>query len=468
MTALRGNYRVTLTLLAAAAVTYSLLQSLVVPSLLTIQRDLHASTAAAAWVFSALFLSASIATPIAGRLGDMFGKQRTLVVILAIFAVGLACSALADSIEVMIAGRAIQGVGGAIFPLAFGIIRDEAPPERVAQGIGWISALLGIGAAFGIILAGPITQHLSYHWLFWFPLMAVAVVIVGTIALVPESPIRARGRVDWAGAVLLAAWLVPFLVGVTEGPIWGWSSGRVVGLFALAAGMLALWITVERRTRDALVDMKMMRRRPVFTTNLAAFLFGFGTVGTLLLVPAFVQQPESGGFGFSASVTEAGVFMLPLTLAMLVAGPIAGRLSGSVGSRVALITGSIASAAAFVFLTLAHDAAWQIYVGTGLMGVGLGFSFASLANLIVESVPASQTGVATGMNTIVRTLGSAVGGQVCAAILAGAATASGASTERGFTIAFGACAVSLILALLAALAVPKPAGALIEAVPEAA
>jgi len=168
----RPNHNVTFTLLAVAAVAYALLQSLVAPALLTIQHDLHTTTAAAAWILTAYLLSASVVTPIAGRLGDMFGKKRTLVWVMVLLALGTALAGLATSIGVMIAARVIQGAGGAVFPLSFSIIRDEFPRHRVPHGVALISAILGIGGGLGIVLAGPIVQHFSYHWLFWFPLIA--------------------------------------------------------------------------------------------------------------------------------------------------------------------------------------------------------------------------------------------------------------------------------------------------------
>jgi Major Facilitator Superfamily len=169
--------------------------------------------------------------------------------------------------------RVIQGAGGAIFPLSFSIIRDEFPAERVPVGIAMISAILGIGGGLGIVLAGPIVQHLSYHWLFWLPLIAVVAAAVGTQLFVPESPVRSPGRIDWTGAALLAGWLVALLLPISEGETWGWTSTRTLGLFAIAAVLAAVWVWVESRTAAALVDMGMMRMRAVWTTNLAALVF---------------------------------------------------------------------------------------------------------------------------------------------------------------------------------------------------
>jgi len=463
----RQHYNVTFTLLAVAAVAYALLQSLVAPALLTIQEDLHTTTAGAAWILTAYLLSASVVTPIAGRLGDMYGKKRVMVAVLIVLALGTALAGLATTIGVMIVARVIQGAGGAIFPLSFAIIRDEFPRERVPHGIALISAILGIGGGLGIVLAGPIIQHLDYHWLFWFPLVAVVIATIGIFIFVPESPVRTRGRIDPIGAVLLAAWLTALLVPISEGPVWGWTSPKTIGLFALAAVLIPVWVWSESRSRAPLVDMQMMRLRPVWTTNLAALVLGFGMFASFVLVPEFVELPARDGFGFGASVTQAGLFMLPATIGMLIGGPISGRLSSTVGSRVPLMLGALLSCIAFVLLTVAHDQRWEIYFALLVMGIGIGFAFASMANLIVESVPAQQTGVATGMNTIIRSTGGAIGSQVSAAIVT-ATLVSGRPTDRGFTLAFAAAAGALALGFFVALYVPKPAEAHEEAVAEAA
>jgi EmrB/QacA subfamily drug resistance transporter len=459
----RQHHSVTFTLLAVGAVAYALLQSLVAPALLAIQHDLHTTTSGAAWILTAYLLSASVLTPIAGRAGDIYGKKRALVAVLLVLAAGTALAGFATSIGVMIVARVIQGAGGAVFPLSFSIIRDEFPRERVPHGIALISAIMGIGGGLGIVLAGPIVQHLDYHWLFWIPLVGVLVATLGVALFVPESPVRTPGRIDPRGAILLGGWLVALLVAVSMGPSWGWSSEKTLGLFVLAAILIVVWVVSESRSSAPLVDMRTMRLRPVWTTNLAALVIGFGMFASFVLVPEFTELPESTGYGFGASVTQAGLFMVPATLAMLLAGPIAGRLSSTVGSKVPLVLGAASSALAFVLLAVAHSQHWEIYVAMFVMGIGIGFAFASMANLIVESVPAHQTGVATGMNTIVRSIGGAVGAQVSAVILTATLAANGLPTERGFTIAFAVCAVALVVGVVVALGVPARARERVEA-----
>jgi EmrB/QacA subfamily drug resistance transporter len=451
----RQHYGLTFSVLALAGISYALLQSLVAPALPEIQRDLGTTTEAVTWVFTSFLLSASIATPVAGRLGDMFGKERTLLLVLVILAGGTLVSALAHSVSLLILGRVIQGTGGAIFPLAFGIIRDEFPPGRVASGIGFISALLGVGGGAGIVLAGPIIEHLSYHWLFWLPLVPTLIAAICTHLFVPESPLKPGGKVNWGGAALLSAWLVALLLGASEGPSWGWTSPGVIGLFVLAGILLAAWIAYESRAIEPLVDMTMMRLRGVWTTNLAATLLGFGMYGSFITIPQFVETPARAGYGFHASVTQAGLFLVPSTLGMLAVSPLAGRIAHSVGSRVALAVGALLTMVCFIILAAAHTHSWEIYVASLFLGGGIGLAFAALANLIVEAVPPAQTGVATGMNTIMRTIGGAIGGQVAASIIAATIVAGGLPAERGFTIAFAVSAGALFVSFLSALAVPR-------------
>jgi len=445
---------VILSVLTVAGGAYALLQSLVVPALPALQQDLHTTPAGVTWIFTAYLLAASVATPIAGRLGDMFGKKRTLVVVLAGVSVGTFIAALATTLPVMIGARLVQGLGGAIFPLAFGIIRDEFPRERVAGGIALISGLLGIGGGLGIVLSGPILAHLDYHWLFWIPFMVLALTAVATVFLVPESPVRAPGDVHWTGAALLSLWLVCLLLAISEAPTWGWPSARTLGLLVAAAVIGVVWVGVEARSRTPLVDMQMMRLRGVWTTNLAGFLIGFGMYSSFVLIPQFVQTPASNGYGFGSSVTEAGLFLVPSTVMMLVAAPVAGRLSGRFGSKLPLVIGASVTTISFALLALAHSAHWQIYLASLLLGIGVGFAFASMANLIVEAVRADQTGVATGMNAVMRTIGGAIGGQVAASILSATLLADGLPSEHGYTLSFLIMAAALGASIVASLAVP--------------
>ncbi len=431
-----------------------LLQSLVVPALPTLQAALNTSQSTASWILTAYLLSASVATPVLGRLGDMFGKERMLIIVLVALTAGSLVAALTSSIAVMIAARVVQGLGGAVFPLSFGIIRDEFPRERVPAAIGGISTILGVGGGLGIVLAGPIVDHLNYHWLFWIPLVMTALATVATIIWVPESPVKTPGSVNVTAGVLLSGWLVTLLVGVSEGSNWGWTSARIIGLFAAAVILFAAWVAVELRSRVPLVDVRLMRTPIVWWTNISALLFGFGMYSMMVVLPEFMEAPHQAGYGFAASVTAAGAALIPATVAMMVIGVAIGPITRAVGSKIPLAAGGIIGGAGFAFLAAAHSAVWQVYVATALAGVGMGLAFSAMTNLIVEAVPSSQTGVATGMNANIRTVGGAIGSQVVVGVITAGLVAGELPAERGYVISFIIMAVAMVAAGLAALLVP--------------
>jgi EmrB/QacA subfamily drug resistance transporter len=454
----RTNSGVTFVVLATAALAFSLLQSLIIPAIPQLEHTLHTSEDSASWLLTAYLLSAAIATPILGRLGDTMGKKKMMVIVLIALSVGTLVSALATSLTIMIVGRVIQGAAGAVFPLAFGIIRDEFPPERVAGAIGVLSAILGLGVGGGILLAGPILEHLSYHWLFWFPLVMALGATVATVVFVPESLVRTGGHINWLGALLMSGWLVTGLLAVSYGPTWGWHSPTVLLLFAATAVLLGLWIFSESRSRSPLVDMRMMRIPAVWSTNLAALLFGFGMFAMFITVPQFAQTPSSAGYGFGASVTQSGLYLLPFASAMVLIAPMTGRLSKRVGSKAVLIAGALFSAACYLLLTLTHSAPWTIYTAAGLLGVGVALGYASMANLIIEAVPVEQTGVATGMNTNIRNIGAALGSGVATSLVIGEMLPNGYPKEAGYVLAFAASGIAMLIAAGAALMIPRREG----------
>src|SRR4051794_20273153 len=393
-------------------------------------------------------------TPIVGRLGDMYGKERLLMIVLLALALGTLISAVASSLWLMLAGRIIQGVGGGIFPLAFSIIRDEFPNDRVPGSIGLVSSLLGIGGGAGVVFAGIVTQNLSYHWLFWFPLGIIVVTAYLTMRYIPESPVKTPAHVNYRAAALMTAGISGVLLAITQTSTWGWGSPKTLGLLALGGVLIAAWVLEELRSREPLVDMRMMAIRGVWTTNTVAFLIGVGMYSSFVLLPELVQEPTSTG-GFGASVTVAGLFLLPATIAIVVIGQMAGLLERRIGSRGSLIGGAMFALACYILLVADRSQQWEIYVAAGLLGIGIGLSFSAMANLIVENVRQDQTGVATGMNAVTRTLGGAFGGQLAATLLASNLGAGGIPTSSGFTLSFLMCLIALAAALGFAVWVPR-------------
>src|SRR6185436_10562075 len=241
--------------------------------------------------------------PVLGKLGDQFGKERMLLVSLGLFLAGCLGAAFAWNIWSLIAFRVVSGAGGAI-------IRDEFPPEKVKVGIGLLSAVFGVGGGFGIVLSGVIVDNFSWRLLFLLGSIPVALSIALVHRFVPESPIRSPSRVDIPGALLLSGGLLSLMVALTEGESWGWTSPRLLGLIVVAALFFLLWGMVELRSSSPMVDMRMLSHRPVLLTNIATLISGFALFSCFVLLPTFVESNSSNGYGFSASATVAGLYLL--------------------------------------------------------------------------------------------------------------------------------------------------------------
>jgi EmrB/QacA subfamily drug resistance transporter len=451
----RAHPQVTLVVLSVAALAYSVLAGAINPALPTIQRALHASENHVTFVITGYLLAASVGTGIIGRLGDMFGKRRVLVWTLGILALGDLLAAVAHSLPLLITARVIQGTGGGIFPLSFAIIRDELPPERVPGSIGLISSILSLGSAAGIVIGGLVIEHLGWHALFWLPLAVTVLAALAAWRFIPESPIRTPGRINWTAAALMSTGISTVLLGISEATSWGWGSPKTLGLIAVGLFLCVLWVLVESRSAEPLIDMAMMRLRGVWTTNVVGFLVGAGMYSMFFVLPQFVQQPKSTGYGFGASVVVAGLYILPTTVGVVVVGATIGPITRRFGSKAAMLVGSALTALSALWIALQHGSPWDALITMGIFGLGIGLAFAATSNLIVEAVDPHQTGAAGGMNTVMRTIGGALGGQIAATFIAGHTLPDGRPALHGFVQAWELQVGILVVCVLAGFLVPR-------------
>ena len=458
---------VTFAVLAVAASSFALLQSLIVPVLPTIQAEFDTSQTTVTWVLTAYLLSASISTPLLGRVGDVVGKTKVLVVCLVALSLGSLVAALAPSIGWLIAARVLQGVGGGVLPLSFGIIRDEFR-ERMTMALSVIASLTAVGFGFGIVLAGPIVDAVGFRGLFWLPMMVTMVVAVVALLFVPESPLRTPARLPILPAILLGGWLIALLLGLSQGNHWGWASPEVLGLFALALLLAAAWVAVELRVEVPMIDMRMMRRRGVWTSNVVSGCVGFGVLASFGFLPQLLQTPPEAGYGFGATITDSGRLLLPSAVASFVVGFFTAALIRRFGARSVITAGLLITGSAFISVALFHNETWQLYAATTVQGIGSGLVFSSLAGVVVASVPREQTGVASGMNANIRTIGGSIGAAVMAGVITAHDGLAGYPDERGYVIGFVVLGIVVGLASLAALRIPNShdlasAGALADA-----
>ncbi|OIK26746.1 MFS transporter [Streptomyces malaysiense] len=440
--------------LAFAGIVVAVMQTLLVPVIKDLPQLLHTAPSNATWVLTSTLLSGAVATPIMGRLGDLYGKRRMLIASLAVMVIGAMVSALTSQLLVMIAGRTLQGFAMGAIPLGIGLMRDMLPRERLGSAMALMSSSIGVGGGLALPAAALVAQHTNWHALFYGAAGLGVLAIALTLLTVPESPMRAAGSFDLPGALGLSAGLVLLLLPITKGSDWGWSSATTLGLFVASVVVLLLWGLYELRAEAPLVDLRTTARPAVLFTNLASIMVGVAFYVVSLVLPQLLQLPKATGYGLGQSMVVAGLCVAPLGLTMMFTAPVYARLSARYGPKTTLIIGLLIIAIGYGGGLGLMQAAWQTILTSVILGAGIGLAYSSLPALIVGAVPASETGAANGLNTLMRSIGTSVSSAVIGMVLANTAHTVGGMaipTMHGFRVSFliatGAVAAGLLLAL---------------------
>ncbi|MET8565028.1 MFS transporter [Streptomyces flaveolus] len=446
--------------LAFAGIVVAVMQTLLVPVIKDLPQLLDTAPSNATWVLTSTLLSGAVATPIMGRLGDLYGKRRMLVLSLAVMVVGALVSAFTDQLLTMIVGRALQGFAMGAIPLGIGLMRDMLPREKLGSAMALMSSSIGVGGGLALPAAALVAQHTDWHALFYGAAGLGALAILLTLLVVPESPMRAKGSFDVLGALGLSTGLVLLLLPITKGSDWGWSSGTTLGLFAAAVVVLLLWGLFELRVQAPLVDLRTTARREVLLTNLASIMVGVSFYVVSLVLPQLLQLPTATGYGLGQSMVVAGLCVAPLGLTMMFIAPVYARLSARFGPKVTLLTGLLVIAIGYGGGLGLMDAAWQTIVTSVVLGAGIGLAYSSLPALIIGAVPASETGAANGLNTLMRSIGTSVSSAVIGMVLANTANnVNGVAipTMHGFQVSFLIATAAVAVGLVLAVFLPKAA-----------
>ncbi|KZE88409.1 Multidrug resistance protein 3 [Microbacterium sp. TNHR37B] len=438
--------------LAIAGLCSSFMFTLVVPIQARLPELLHASREDTAWVVTVTLLVAAVVTPIAGRLGDMYGKRRIVLALLAALVVGSIIAAVSPGIVGVIVGRGLQGAVTGVVPLGISILRDILHEDRVDGAIALISATLGVGGALGMPLSALVTQYADWHALFWMSAALGAVVFALVMWIVPVSVLRTAGRFDYVGTLGLALGLSALLLAISRGNEWGWASPAVLALGLGGLVVLLAWGWFELRIEEPLLDLRVAARRPVLLTNIASIAMGFSLFASNVSYPQLLELPPPAGFGLS--LLAASLIIMPAGLVMMVLSPFSGRLARTVGPRRLLVLGAIALIAAYGFTLAFSSEVWHLLVANLLVGVGIGFGYAAMPMLIMRSVPQHETGASNGLNALFRSLGTSTAAAVVGAVLAtvstvqdGVAVPTAGAFQLSFVLGGAAAVVALVIAV---------------------
>ncbi|GAA0469625.1 MFS transporter [Paractinoplanes deccanensis] len=449
-----GKQIVVLLVIGVGALMVSLTQSLLVPVLGELAVDLNASQDGIAWLLTSTLLVGAVAVPAFGRLGDLYGTRLLVLVALVSLVVGSLICALSDSLPMMIVGRSVVGLSVATVPLSISLIGVILPKEHAGAGIALISAMLGVGGALGLPLAGVIAQYADYHVLFWICVAGGIVAIPGILLLVPSPKPAASGRMDIPGTVLLGAAMLALLLPLAQGESWGWTSPLTLGLLAAAAVLLVAFVLIELRITSPLVDVRTTARPALLLTNIASLFVGFALFATLIGTATYVQAPEATGYGFGKSILVGGLCMLPGGLAMLVLSPFSAKLA----PRTALIVGSLIIAAGFASRIWLTGSLGEVILGATVAGAGTGIAYAAMPGLIMHATPRAELAAANGLNALFRSVGSSLASAIGGAILAAKTLDLGGHalpSLGAYRLLFVICAGAAVVAALLAVVIPK-------------
>lgn len=437
-----GNPVVSVVVLCLGGLMAALTQTMVIPIQSELPELLSTSTSNASWVITITLVCAAVAMPVAGRLADLFGKQRIIVVSAAILLVGSATAALSDSLAPVLVGRGLQGLAMGFIPVGISLIREITPPHITNTAIAAMSATLGVGGAIGLPLSAWIADGGDWHNLFWVGTGAAAVIFLAVLVLVPHVHDANPGRLDVPGALLLALGLVTFLIGISKANTWGWGDPLTIGCIAGGVVVLVLWGWFELRQDDPLVDLRTSASLPILFTNLAAVAIGFGMMAQSIVVPQLLQMPETTGYGLGQTILQAGLWMAPGGLMMLVFAPVSAGLISSLGAKRTLMTGGTVLGLGYVLALFLMDAPWQLLIASCIASAGVGIGYAAMPTLVLDNAPAREAGAAVGLNGLMRSVGTTVASAVMATILTSSTStypAPGGSVELPTEGVFATC-----------------------------
>ena len=444
--------------LAFTGLVTAFMMTLLTPLVPSLPGILNVSAEDSQWAVTVTLLAAAVATPIAGRLGDLYGNRRMVLILLVLVLAGSVVAFFADGLLPLIVGRALQGAGIGVIPLGISILRDVLHRDRLGGAVALVSATLGVGGAVGLPVAAAISQYLDWHFLFVLSGLLAVVGFVLVLVFIPVSTLRASGSFDVLGASGLGVALVGILLGISKGNSWGWDSPLTLGCLGGGLLVLVLWGVFERRISSPLIDLRVAARRTVLLTNLASVTVGFAFFASTVVLPQLLEAPPETGVGLGQPMLVASLCLMPSGLVMWAMSPLATRLTRARGARTSLVLGIAVIAVAYLIAVFLMTEIWHMVLIATAVGAGVGFAYAAMPTLIMAAVPATETAASNSLNSVMRTLGSTLASAVLGVVLASHLIGSGETatpSSQGFQLAFIISGAAAVAGVLIAVFIPR-------------
>lgn len=403
--------------LAACGILMALQQTMMLPLLPALPVLLNTSAGTASWLVTATLVTGAVVTPLIGRLADMYGKKRLILVTLVVVVAASLLGAVGESLIPLVFARALQGCGLSLIPVAMATMRDVLPPHRVPGAVATMSASLAIGAATGLPLSGVIVTFLDWHWIFWVVALSGSVLAIAVATVVPASAPASgtKGGFDYLGALMLAAVVAALLLSLSKGSQWGWTSAETLSSAGTGILLLALWVPLQLRSAAPLVNLRVHARPPVLLVDACALLIGFALFSNILITTQMLQLPTSTGFGAGMTVFRAGWCLMPIALVGILVAPIAGRAIARFGAQWVLLLAAAELALAFAIRVPLSREPWQLLAGAVVVGAGLSLTIAAIPTSIMAMVPITESASATTIGALLQSVGTSTASATMAA-----------------------------------------------------
>lgn len=410
----------TLAILSLIATMAMYAETMLVPAIPDLIKDFSISYSTSSWILTTYLIAGAIMTPISGKLSDIYGKKKVLLIIMVIYAAGVSAGGFTTNIYSMLLVRLVQGIGMSMFPIAFGIIRDQFPRSKIAIGQGIITSMFAAGAVIGLVAGGHLIQNFGWQSTFFsiIPIVLLLLVIIKKFIHVDEvqnSSINSkdklngkfRNKIDIPGAIALAISVTSFLLALTFMENNASSFYLIIELVAIAIVSLVLFVIIEKKAKAPLIDFKVLLHKSIFPANIMVMIVGLSMFMVFQTIPVLVRSPVPLGFG-EDPLTTANV-QLPFALVLLIFGPTSGFIISKLGSIKPIIAGSIIGAAGFCSLFLFHSTESLVAANLAILSTGLSLTNVGAMNIVMLATPKQSSGVSLGMSTLIRIIGSSIG-----------------------------------------------------------